>query len=151
MDLLTAGQIYPVGQAVRVDGGYRVSGRWQFGSGSLHADRIVGGCLVLVDGAPVMGERGLPEMLVAWLPRDDVTIHDTWHTTGLAGSGSNDYSVTDAFVPDGHVFQPLRAGRPVRAAVPLPRVLLRQPRRGVDRLRPPDARRSPRRHGRRRC
>jgi alkylation response protein AidB-like acyl-CoA dehydrogenase len=110
MDLLTAGQIYPVGQATRVDGGYRVSGRWQFGSGSLHADRIVGGCLLLVDGAPVMEERGLPEMLVAWLPRDEVTIHDTWHTTGLAGSGSNDYSVTDAFVPAGQVFQPLAPG-----------------------------------------
>lgn len=110
MDMLTAGQLYPVGQAVAVDGGYRVTGRWQFGSGSLHADRIVGGCLVLVDGAPVMGDGGLPEMLVAWLPRDEVTIHDTWHTTGLAGSGSNDYSVTDAFVPAGHVFQPLRPG-----------------------------------------
>jgi alkylation response protein AidB-like acyl-CoA dehydrogenase len=110
MDLLTAGQIYPVGQATRVDGGYRVTGRWQFGSGSLHADRIVGGCLVLVDGAPVMGERGLPEMLVAWLPRDGVTIHDTWHTTGLAASGSNDYSVSDAFVPAGQVFQPLQPG-----------------------------------------
>ena len=110
MDLLTAGQLYPVGQAVCVDDGYRVTGRWQFGSGSLHAERIVGGCLVFVDGALVMGEGGLPEMLVAWLPRNDVTIHDTWHTTGLAGSGSNDYSVTDAFVPGGHVFQPLRPG-----------------------------------------
>jgi len=110
MDLLTAGQIYPVGQAVRVDGGFRVTGRWQFGSGSLHAERIVGGCLVLVDGAPVMSASGLPEMMVAWLPRDDVTIHDTWHTTGLAGSGSNDYSVTDAFVPEGHCFQPLQPG-----------------------------------------
>jgi alkylation response protein AidB-like acyl-CoA dehydrogenase len=110
MDLLTAGQIYPVGQAVRVDGGYRVTGRWQFGSGSLHADRIVGGCLVLVDGEMVMGDRGLPEMMVVWLPRDEVTIHDTWHTTGLAGSGSNDYSVTDAFVPGTHTFQPLQPG-----------------------------------------
>jgi alkylation response protein AidB-like acyl-CoA dehydrogenase len=110
MDLLTAGQIYPVGQAVRVDDGFRVTGRWQFGSGSLHAERIVGGCLVLEDGAPVMRESGLPEMMVAWLPRDDVTIHDTWHTTGLAGSGSNDYSVTDAFVPEGHTFQPLLPG-----------------------------------------
>ena len=41
-----------------------------------------------------MTGSGLPEMLVAWLPRDEVTIHDTWHTTGLAGCGSNDYSVT---------------------------------------------------------
>ena len=49
-------------------------------------------------------------MIVAWLPRDEVTIHDTWHTTGLAGSGSNDYSVTDAFVPEGHTFSPLLPG-----------------------------------------
>ena len=110
MDLLTAGQIYPVGQAVKVDGGHRVTGRWQFGSGSLHAERIVGGCLVMVDGAPVMGDGGLPEMMVVWLPRDEVTIHDTWHTTGLTGSGSNDYSVTDAFIPDGHSFSPLQPG-----------------------------------------
>ena len=76
----------------------------------MHAERIVGGCLVLVDGEMVMGDRGLPEMMVAWLPRDEVTIHDTWHTTGLAGSGSNDYSVTDVFVPEAHGFQPLRPG-----------------------------------------
>src|SRR4029078_4033206 len=108
MDLLTAGQIYPVGQATRVDGGYRVSGRWQFGSGSLHADRIVGGCLLLVDGVAGVGESGLPEMLVAGLPRDKVTIHDTWHTTGLAGSGSNDYSVENVFVPRKHSFRATR-------------------------------------------
>ncbi len=54
MDLLTAGFVAPVGQAHRVDGGYRVTGRWQFGSGCLHADRLIGGCLLLENGAPVL-------------------------------------------------------------------------------------------------
>ncbi len=110
MDLLTAGQLQPGGQATAVEGGYRVTGRWQFGSGCLHADRIVGGCMLMVDGAPVFAANGLPEMFVAWLPRDEVTIHDTWFTTGLAGSGSNDYSVTDAFVPESHTFDVMVPG-----------------------------------------
>ncbi len=110
MDLLTAGLIQPAGQARRVDGGYRVSGRWSFGSGCLHADRIVGGCFVLDGEQPVVGPDGIPEFLVAWLPRDEVTIHDTWHTTGLAGSGSNDYSAQDVFVPEGRHFHPFRVG-----------------------------------------
>ncbi len=110
LDLLTSGLLYPVGQARRTEGGWRVTGHWQFGSGCLHADRIVGGCMVWEGDAPVFGPDGLPELLVCWLPRDEVTIHDTWHTTGLAGSGSNDYSVDDAFVPEGQHFHPFRVG-----------------------------------------
>lgn len=110
MDLLTSGLLYPVGQARRIEGGFRVSGRWQFGSGCLHADRIVGGCLVVEDDTPVIGPDGFPEITVVWLPRDEVVIEDTWYTTGLAGSGSNDYSATDVFVPDGHHFNPFRTG-----------------------------------------
>lgn len=110
LDLLTAGFLYPAGNAVRVDGGYRVSGRWSFGSGSLHADRIVGGCFVHEGDEMVFGDDGIPEIRVVWLPRDEVTIHDTWHTTGLAGTGSNDYSVDEVFVPAAHSFHPFRAG-----------------------------------------
>lgn len=110
MDLLTSGLLYPVGRARRVDGGLRVTGRWQFGSGCLHADQIVGGCLVVDDDTPIIGADGLPEITVVWLPRDEVAIEDTWYTTGLAGSGSNDYSATDVFVPDGHHFNPFRVG-----------------------------------------
>lgn len=110
LDLLTAGFLFPAGQAVRVDGGYRVSGRWAFGSGSLHADRVVGGCFVHDAAGVVFGANGLPELRVVWLPRDEVTIHDTWHTTGLAGTGSNDYSVEDAFVPAAHGFHPFEVG-----------------------------------------
>ena len=96
LDLLTAGWLAPVGQAHRVAGGFTVSGRWQFGSGCLHAHHLIGGCLLLENGAPVMGAHNQPEFRVVWLPIDAVEIHDTWYTTGLAGSGSNDYSVREA-------------------------------------------------------
>jgi alkylation response protein AidB-like acyl-CoA dehydrogenase len=110
LDMLTAGWLAPVGQAHRVEGGFNVTGRWQFGSGCLHADRLIGGCILLENGAPVMAENGLPEFRVVWLPRERVEIHDTWYTTGLAGSGSNDYSVKEVFVPTAHSFHPFRSG-----------------------------------------
>lgn len=110
MDLLTAGWLMPIGQAHRVDGGFKVSGRWQFGSGCLHAHRLVGGCALWENGAPVMDDHNQPVRRVVWLPVDEVEIHDTWYTTGLAGSGSNDYSVKETFVPEARSFDPLRIG-----------------------------------------
>jgi alkylation response protein AidB-like acyl-CoA dehydrogenase len=110
LDLLTAGALAPIGQAHRTEGGFTVTGRWQFGSGCLHADRMIGGCILLENGVPVMADNGLPEYRVVWLPKDRVEIHDTWYTTGLAGSGSNDYSVKDVFVPAAHSFHPFRSG-----------------------------------------
>lgn len=109
IDLLTAGWLAPVGQARQVEGGYRVTGRWQFGSGCLHADRIIGGCMLLEDGAPIVID-GMPEFRCVCLPTDAVRIHDVWYTIGLAGSGSNDYSVDDVFVPEAHAFHPFRVG-----------------------------------------
>jgi alkylation response protein AidB-like acyl-CoA dehydrogenase len=104
LDHVTAGLLQPGGRADRVAGGYRVSGRWGFGSGCTHADVILGGCLVFENGAPVMTERGLPEWRVAMAPAANWQVLDTWHTTGLAGSGSNDYTATDLFVPEEHTF-----------------------------------------------
>ncbi len=111
VDLLTSGYLYPAGTAIETDGGYRVTGRWQFGSGCLHADRIVGGCLVHNADGIKFDARGRPEMLAVYLPRDTITIHDTWYTTGLAGSGSNDYSADDVFVPSERTFDPFVAGK----------------------------------------
>ena len=110
LDLLTAGAIGPIGQAHIVDDGLKVSGRWPFGSGCLHADRLIGGCVLFENGKPQMGAGGRPEFRAVWLPKDKVQIHDTWYTTGLAGSGSNDYSVQDIVVPRAHSFHPFRAG-----------------------------------------
>jgi len=98
VDAVTAGWIRPAGRLDEVDGGYRLSGRWQFGSGSTHADVMIGGCTVFRDAEPVISSDGTPEWRVAVLSADQFQIHDTWHTVGLAGTGSNDYSIEDTFV-----------------------------------------------------
>ena len=115
IDDITAGQVPPNGQARPVDGGYLVSGRWAFGSGCTHADVIVGGCMVMDGDAPSFAS-GRPDFVVACAPASSWTVLDTWHTTGLAGSGSNDYTVTDLFVPERHTF---RFTDPVQRPEPL--------------------------------
>ena len=103
-DAITAGLVAPAGRAVVQDGGYVVNGQWTFGSGCTHADVIIGGCLVFEGDAPrAAGDRPLDWRIVA-APAESFDILDTWHTTGLAGSGSNDYTTTDLFVPEEHTF-----------------------------------------------
>ena len=101
LDYVTAGQVPPNGFGERVDGGYRLSGHWTFGSGSTHADVIMGGFLVTENGKPVI-RQGAPLARVALAPASNFEVLDTWYSTGLAGSGSNDYRVTDLFVPEEH-------------------------------------------------
>jgi alkylation response protein AidB-like acyl-CoA dehydrogenase len=98
LDMTTAGLLFPTGRAERVDGGYRLTGRWQFGSGITHADWVISGAFIYEDGEPVDGSHDSILLMVA---REDVEIIDTWHTTGLAGSGSCDYAIHDVFVPEG--------------------------------------------------
>jgi alkylation response protein AidB-like acyl-CoA dehydrogenase len=105
LDAVTAGWIAPVGTLQRVPGGYQLEGRWQFGSGCTHADVIIGGAIVVDDDGPVPTAEGRPEMRVAVLAADRFEILDTWHTTGLAGSGSHDYRIADAFVPAEQTFR----------------------------------------------
>jgi alkylation response protein AidB-like acyl-CoA dehydrogenase len=105
LDAVTAGWIAPAGKLHRVDGGYRLEGHWQFGSGCTHADVIVGGALVFEDGSQAVMPDGRLEMRLALLPADRFEILDTWHTTGLAGSGSHDYRIAGAFVPAEQTFR----------------------------------------------
>lgn len=87
----------PMGRATAVDGGYRLSGRWSFSSGSAYA----AGCLV---GTLIIGDDGAPADYVSMLvPAADFTIDDVWHTMGLRGTGSNDIVVDDVFVPEHRV------------------------------------------------
>jgi alkylation response protein AidB-like acyl-CoA dehydrogenase len=101
LDYVAAGQVPPNGLGERVDGGYRLTGHWTFGSGSTHADVIATGFLVTENGTPVM-RSGAPQARIAISPASNFEILDTWHSTGLAGSGSNDYRVKDLFVPEAH-------------------------------------------------
>ncbi len=99
IDSATAGQAPPNGRAVRVPGGYRVTGRWGFASGCTHADVMVAGCLVLAS------ERAAPsDMIYILAPASSFEIEDTWHANGLAGSGSHHYKARDLFVPERHAF-----------------------------------------------
>jgi alkylation response protein AidB-like acyl-CoA dehydrogenase len=90
---VSGGAQAPYGRATRVDGGFRVSGRWGFASGCTHCTMLVGGCLVDSAGAP-------PEYRMAVFPIEQVEIIDTWHVAGLRGTGSRDMQVQDVFVPD---------------------------------------------------
>ncbi len=107
------GFVVPRGRAVPVDGGLRVSGRWQWGSGLRHCTTIGGGCLVVgADGRPEPRPDGLVTPFVFMDP-DDVEIIDTWDVAGLAGTGSVDYEASDVFVPEGRWVQ-MDTAEPVR-------------------------------------
>jgi alkylation response protein AidB-like acyl-CoA dehydrogenase len=93
------GQFFPNGTGDKVEGGYRVSGAWQFGSGTGHAEYVCAGFLPMDSGEMVVGEDGMPEMLVAVVPREEVTFTDGWHVQGLKGTGSYDYNLQEVFVP----------------------------------------------------
>ena len=95
-----AGGIFPFNPAVKVEGGYRVTGRWPFCSGSSHAKWVGGGIMVMENGRPRMTPMGIPEMRFASFPREEAEIVDTWHVVGLRATSSNDVAVEDAFVPD---------------------------------------------------
>src|SRR6516162_826647 len=92
------------GQAVRVPGGYRVSGRFPFVSGCQHCEWVWLGCTVVENGDPCVDSNGVPETRQCLLRLSQCEILDTWHTTGLRGTGSNDIVVCDEFVEEEHSF-----------------------------------------------
>ncbi|MDZ7676479.1 MAG: acyl-CoA dehydrogenase family protein [Acidimicrobiales bacterium] len=105
LDAHTGGFAAPVGRGRISDDGLVVTGRWQWGSGTHHCTWIGGGTLVVDDaGEPA----ALPDGAVApfvLFPADEVELHDTWHVAGLKGTGSVDYTVTEAVVPPGRWVQ----------------------------------------------
>ncbi len=117
-----AGQFFPNGTGEKVEGGYRVTGAWQFGSGTGHSEYVCAGFLPLDNGEMVMADDGMPLMTVAIVPRDEVTITDGWHVQGLKGTGSYDYEMQDVFVPDSRTYplfcrEPQRGGHMYRFGV----------------------------------
>ncbi len=89
------------GRAQMVPGGVRVSGRWSFGSASQVSQWICGGSVLVENGEPRRTAQGGKEVILPFFEARDVEIHDSWHTSGLCGTGSNDIEVRDAFVPEG--------------------------------------------------
>ena len=101
-ETLLSGVFAPRGEAIVVDGGFRVSGRWQWGSGTQNADWILAGCQVLRDGQPERLANGTPRSRMMLVPANEVDFLDTWYASGLSGTGSTDFAIEDCFVPNHH-------------------------------------------------
>jgi alkylation response protein AidB-like acyl-CoA dehydrogenase len=102
-----AGGLMPTGSATKVDGGYRLSGRWQFGSGSGHAEWLFGNGFV---------EGPDPRAVLSFVfPRDAAVVDEqSWTVNALRGTGSFDISVAEVFVPEHRTYnafaRPARGG-----------------------------------------
>jgi alkylation response protein AidB-like acyl-CoA dehydrogenase len=101
---VTGGVVAPRGTAETVDGGYRVSGRWPFASGCQHSDWLLGGSFVRTNGEVQKLPSGDPDVHFVFFPASEVEIIDTWHVSGLRGTGSHDMAVNDLFVPSDHTY-----------------------------------------------
>ena len=98
-DAWIAGSLAPNGAAVPVDGGWRVTGRWPWASGSMHAQWAA--C-----GIHMKDERGeMANFGLSLMPMPELTVEDTWFMAGMKGTGSNTIVATDVFVP-AHRFLP---------------------------------------------
>lgn len=123
-DTTLGGQFAPNGMGVATEGGYTLNGAWNFGSGTGHSRYVVAGFIPMDGEAMRMADdgSGLPEMMVAVLPREKVNFTDGWHVQGLKGTGSYDYNVENLFVPEHRCFPlftrtPLRGGSLYRMGV----------------------------------
>jgi alkylation response protein AidB-like acyl-CoA dehydrogenase len=108
-----AGTLNPVGKAIAVPGGYRVSGRWEYGSIIDHAQWVYGNCVICDEDGNRRSDGDPPELRLCLFPRTAVDVIDTWHVSGLRGTGSHDFAVTDLFVPDDNTI-------PLQDFTPLP-------------------------------
>jgi indole-3-acetate monooxygenase len=100
-----AGNFNPTrGKAVPVDGGYRLSGRWDWATGVDHSQWFIAGALV-----PPANVETPPTPIAAVVPRSSISLIDTWNSPGMSGTGSCDVTIDDVVVPAEHTFAGLFA------------------------------------------
>ncbi|MCC6238411.1 MAG: acyl-CoA dehydrogenase family protein [Dehalococcoidia bacterium] len=103
---IVAGAARPIGRAEwsASPRGYVLTGRWPFASGSTHATWFTAEAPVYDGDTKRLDAAGNEVSFAYIVPRADVTVHDTWDTTGLRGTASHDYSIDGAFVPERRAF-----------------------------------------------
>lgn len=121
---VTAGTLNPMtSQATRVEGGWRFSGKATYASGSGQSSYLMAAAIVLRDGAPTI-VNGFPILRAGFFPIKNAKILNTWNTSGMRGTGSNDCVFENVFVPDEFTFDWLNAEptwqRGPYATIPLP-------------------------------
>jgi indole-3-acetate monooxygenase len=94
------GAWFPPGTAEPVQGGYRVTGQWAFGSGSNYATWFNGQVMITDHGVPRLGPDGAPHLLFVFFRAAEAEVLDNWQALGMRGTGSHDFRVTDIFVPE---------------------------------------------------
>lgn len=97
-DSLISSSYMPCGKVTHVDGGYRLSGHWQFSSGCDHCDWVFVGAVITP-----RNEQEQPMLHTFLVPKSDYRIDDDWHTSGLKASGSKGIVIDDVFVPSHRV------------------------------------------------
>jgi 3-hydroxy-9,10-secoandrosta-1,3,5(10)-triene-9,17-dione monooxygenase len=114
---LISSSFAPVANVTPAEGGFRISGRFTFSSGSSHCGwAVVGGIVPPGDG------RETPQMRLFLVPRKDYAIDDTWRVIGLKATGSNDIVIEDAFVPAYRTYAPDMGLLPLPASSGLARL-----------------------------
>jgi alkylation response protein AidB-like acyl-CoA dehydrogenase len=96
---ITGGAFAPTGKAVRTGNTLTVNGQWSWISGGQNCTWLLGGCVIEVDGAIRRLANGAPDHRMVFWPADQATLHDTWHSAGLKGTGSLDMSVSNVVAP----------------------------------------------------
>jgi alkylation response protein AidB-like acyl-CoA dehydrogenase len=97
-DALVAGVLNPSPDVTKVEGGYRVSGKWPWASGSWHADWVLVGIEVPDEDGQVVDQA------LAFAPVSDISIDETWFVAGMKGTGSNTIVANDIFVPEHRIY-----------------------------------------------
>ena len=105
-----------------MEGGYLASGRFRFASGIAHSTMVLAGCVVTAGGELARHDNGRPELRTVLFRPHQCTVLETWNTTGLRATGSNDYVLDDLFVPEEDSYDPsapMRRDEPLYRFAPL--------------------------------
>lgn len=104
IDIRAAGSFRPTANARHVAQGYQIGGRWNYVSGSDHANWLILNCNILDDSGRLLDGQGHPVTRMMIVPRSAAVVEKTWSTMGMRGTGSNDVVIQKQFVPKEHTF-----------------------------------------------
>lgn len=103
--LCVAGSGAATGVAEVADGGFEISGTWKYASGALHATAFTANCYVKKNGQFIVDREGSPIISAFILPKEDVTIHNTWNSMGMIATGSHSFEVRNLRASSSQCFQ----------------------------------------------